>query len=116
MKNTLTTNPITTITFLVMASASLLTLPAITHAAQELVPVEGANYNVSDSMSNNLRLLRGKKVNVTLDSGNTMSGVVKDVGDKLVHIEKLDGKEYFDGLVRIDSIDAIDIQFRTYKR
>ena len=67
-------------------------------------------------MADNLRLFRGLTVSLTLSSGKTFSGLIKDVGEKQVHLEKLVGKEYFDALVRIDSIEAIDARFRTIKR
>jgi hypothetical protein len=45
-----------------------------------------------------------------------MAGVVKEVGDHLVHLEKLDGKEYFDALIRVESINAMDARFRDVQR
>jgi hypothetical protein len=42
--------------------------------------------------------------------------LVKGVGDHLVHLEKLAGKEHFDALIRIDRIDAIDARFRQIQR
>lgn len=100
----------------VLIFGNLIALPEIANAKQETVAVDGAGYNVTTSLSNNLRLYKGKKVTLTLDSGKTMAGTVKDVGDQLVHLEKIEGKEYFDALIRIDSINSIDARFRTYKR
>ena len=116
MKNTTGKKLITTITLVILTTASLLTLSTSTIAAVELVPVEGARYNASDSMPNNLRLFIGKRVNVLLNSGKTIAGYVKDVGEKFVHLEKLDGKEFYDALIRIERINSIDIQFRSPKR
>jgi hypothetical protein len=33
-----------------------------------------------------------------------------------MHLEKLDGKDYFDALLRIDNISAIDTRFRDIQR
>ena len=101
---------------LAVASGMLTTLPTGALAAQQLVPVEGADYNVGASLTDNLKAFIGKKVYLTLDSGSIFAGSVKAVGDHLIHLEKLEGKEYFDALVRIDSISAIDTRFRQFQR
>ncbi len=67
-------------------------------------------------MGDNLKTFIGKKVFVTLNSGKSLMGVVKAVGSHLVHLEKVQGKEHFDALVRIESINAIDARFREIKR
>ena len=90
--------------------------PTETEATSQIVAMEGITYNVNASMSNNLKSLIGKKVYVTLDSGQTMAGFVKKVGEHLLHLEKLDGKEYFDALIRIKKISAIDTRFRNIQR
>ncbi len=95
----------------------LMSFPTATVAAKpEIVAVEGVSYNVNASMGDNLKSLYGKRVSVTLNSGKTSTGLVKIVGEHLVHIEKLVGKEYFDALIRIEDISAIDTMFRKLKR
>ena len=81
-----------------------------------VVPVEGASYRTTTSMSDNLEHLRGKRVTLTLDSGATVSGQVASVGPRLVHISHLSGKEYFDALVEIESISALETRFRESRR
>jgi len=97
-------------------SATFFTLPAEVEGKTVVVPIEGMSYHVDSSLADNLKSLIGKKVYVTLDSGKTFAGFVKEVGIHLIHLEKLDGKEYFDALIRIESIDAIDVRFRDYQR
>ena len=92
--------------------AAMLLLPAVGQAEMKVVPVEGVGYDVGASLVDNLRTLVGKRVYVTLDSGKVFAGTVKEVGDHLLHLEKLDRKDFFDGLIRIDSIGAIDTRFR----
>ena len=53
---------------------------------------------------------------MTLDSGKTLAGLVKGVGNHLIHLEKLDGKDYFDALILIEHISAIDVKFRDFQR
>jgi hypothetical protein len=116
MKNTMVTYWMFGLFFLTLVFGGLLVLPGNVDAKQELVPVEGANYNVNATLANNLRTLKGKRINVTLDSGKIMAGMLKDVGDKLIHLEKLEGREHFDALISIDNINSVDTRFRTYKR
>jgi len=73
---------------------------------------EIASYTINASMADNLKAFTGKNVNVTLDSGTSLAGYVKEVGPELLHLEKLSGKEYYDALIRIDDISAIDTRFR----
>jgi len=77
--------------------------------------VEEISYDVNSFLADNLRSLIGKKVYVALDSGNTFAGFVKEVGSDLIHLEKLDGKDYFDALIKIESINAIDTRFRGFQ-
>jgi small nuclear ribonucleoprotein (snRNP)-like protein len=80
------------------------------------VPIEGVSYNVKTSLADNLKTLVGKRVYVTLDSGTTFIGTVKEVGDHLLHLEKLDRKDYFDALIQIKNIIALDTKFRDFAR
>jgi hypothetical protein len=97
--------------------AAILLMPSATAgAASNLVAVEGVSYNVDASLADNLAILIGKKVYVTLESGKTLSGFIKAVGPHLLHLEKLAGKDYFDALIRIERISAIDTRFREVKR
>ena len=91
-------------------------LPAEAEAKTEVVAIEGISYSVNSSLSDNLKSLIGKKVYVTLNSGKTFTGFVKEVGNHLMHLEKLEGKDYFDALLRIEDISAIDTKFRNIQR
>ena len=97
----------------------LLSIPALStrlEAGANIVEIQGIAYNVNASMADNLKAFVGKVVYVTLDSGATFTGNIKAVGAHLVHVEKLQGKEFFDALVAIDRICAIDTRFRDYQR
>jgi small nuclear ribonucleoprotein (snRNP)-like protein len=85
-------------------------------AENKIATIEGIGYNVNSSMTDNLKALTGKVVYISLDSGKTYTGIVKAVGDHLVHVEKLEGKEYFDALISIQNIRAIDTRFRDFQR
>ncbi len=102
----------TVVVFLLITS--IFVLPSVADA--KATPIEGVSYFVNASIKDNLKSFVGKKISVTLKSGNTFTGKVKDVGNNLIHLEKLgDGKDFYDALIRIEEIIAIDTQFRAYK-
>jgi small nuclear ribonucleoprotein (snRNP)-like protein len=100
----------------ILFSVVLFTLPKEATAKPKVVAIEGMSYNVNSSLADNLKSLVGKKVSVTIVSGKTLSGFVKEVGIHLIHLEKLEGKDYFDALIRIENISAIEAMFRNYQR
>ena len=78
--------------------------------------VPGAKFEVSFSMKENLKAYIGKDVLIHLRSGKTFQGYVKAVGDQAVHLEKLaGGRDFYDALIRIDDISAIEAKFRDMK-
>ncbi len=52
----------------------------------------------------------GKRVAVRLDSGEEIEGTIVTVGDGLVHIAKLSGKDFYDAILRINRISAVRIR------
>jgi len=93
----------------------LSTLPVIsTHALAETktTAIDDVSYTIDKPLADNLQTLIGKKVTITLHGSNTMTGTVKDVNNILLHLEKLEGKEYFDALIVVDDISAIETRFR----
>ncbi len=70
--------------------------------------------NVNATIEENLKSMMDKKAYITLDSGKTFIGVVKEVGEKLVKLERLDDKEFHDALLSIDSITAIHSRTRNF--
>ena len=75
--------------------------------------VQGAKFEVSYSIMENLKAYIGKDVLIHLRSGKTFQGYVKAVGDQAVHLEKLaGGRDFYDALIRIDDISAIEAKFR----
>ncbi len=55
----------------------------------------------------------GKRVSVILDSGTAYEGILIKVGDHLVHISKLTGKEYFDAVIRIEKISGLVVRAKS---
>lgn len=54
----------------------------------------------------------GKRVSVKTDSCEAMEGTVEKVGDQLVHISRLSGKDFYDAVVRIDRINSVVIRVK----
>lgn len=83
----------------------------------KIVPIEGQAFvmeRTGSSISDNLNALQGKRVTVTFESGKQYTGTIKSVKGGLLHLEKIEGKEFFDALIRVDSIVAIEARFRKY--
>ena len=90
-------------------------LPQTANAGAKPIPIKGVGYQVNASMEDNIKTLVGKKVTIYLDSGSTLSGYLKEAGNHLIHLEKLDRKNFFDALIKMDKIIAIDAQFKQYE-
>jgi len=71
-------------------------------------------FNLSSSLENNLRLLAGKNVSVTLASGSAITGNIKEVKNGLLHLQKLSGKSFYDALIRTKDICAFEAQVRGF--
>ena len=83
--------------------------------ARSVVALEEASFNVSGSIKDNLKTYVGKDVLIHLRSGKSFQGYVKSIGDHFVHLEKLSGREFYDALIRIEDISAIETKFRDMK-
>ena len=84
--------------------------PQTTQAAAS--PKEFVQLNAAIPPADNLIAMKGRTVAVSLSSGQIMTGVVKEVQNNLLHIEKLSQKEFFDALIRVDQIIAIEVRVR----
>jgi hypothetical protein len=67
----------------------------------------------SDTMRDVLSEYSGKVLALRLESGEELEGTVTMVGNGLVHISKLTGKEFYDAVVSIDKISAVRMRMRT---
>jgi len=67
----------------------------------------------SDTILSILQKNAGQTVELRMTSGEKIGGKVEKVGDKLVHLSKLTGAEYYDALV--DTSDVAAVVVRTSK-
>jgi len=54
----------------------------------------------------------GKRVIVRLETGENLEGTVTKVGENVVHIAKIAGRDFYDAVVRIDRISAVLFKVR----
>ena len=75
-------------------------------------PAAPPQLSVDIPLTENLTALKGKMVTVTLSSGQAISGMVKDVKNGLLHLEKLSQKDFFDAVIVVDKISAVEVRVR----
>jgi hypothetical protein len=102
-----------------LAMAIIVASPAFVNQAsaeaKKPAPVEGAMFDTSFPLKENLKTFMGKDVHLLLRSGQTVQGYLKSVGDHFVHLEKLAGRDFYDALVRMEDISAVEARFREMK-
>jgi len=90
-----------------LALAAALSLPLSADAQGKLQVQPG------DTMKTVLQGQMGQRVSVVLTTGpGEIAGVVTMVGDKVVHLSGLTGREYFDAVIALDQIAAVVIRVR----
>lgn len=85
-----------------------LSVPAFTASAQDAK----LEVRSGDVVKTVLERQVGKRVGLVLTTGPELSGVVTAVGDHVVHIAELSGREFFDAVVPLDRISAVVIRAR----
>ena len=66
----------------------------------------------ADAIKVNLERQVGKRVRLRLVSGQDVEGTVVAVGTAGVHIARLAGMDFYDGVVRLDQIAAVIVRVR----
>lgn len=99
----------------VMLFAAMYVIFPAAAQARSAVAVEDAKFDTANSIKDNLTTYIGKDVVIHLRSGKTFQGYVKSIGDHLIHMEKLSSREFYDVLIRIEDITAIEAKFREMK-
>jgi hypothetical protein len=67
----------------------------------------GFKIEANATMHDVLAQQAGKRATLRLGSGAEIEGTITLVGDQLVHISRLTGKEFYDAVVSIDRISAV---------
>jgi hypothetical protein len=88
----------------VLLIAATLACPALPGAAAELRV--GAN----DTVQSVLAAQKGARVTVRVRSGQDITGVVRDVNQRVVQIGAVSGREFFDAVVPLEAVDAVFVR------
>ena len=81
--------------------------PPVAYAQDGKLEVRSA-----DTVKSVLERQVGKRVSVVLGTGTELSGVVSSVGDKVVHLSELSGREFFDAVVSLEHVRAVVLRVR----
>ncbi|MBI1731709.1 MAG: hypothetical protein HYR49_02935 [Gammaproteobacteria bacterium] len=68
--------------------------------------------NKSDTTASVLAAQKGNRVTIKLQSGEELSGKVVAVGDSVVQLGELAGREFFDAVIPISSVGAVIVRTR----
>ena len=77
-------------------------------ADEQKYEMKSAATTVKDVLSENIN----KRVIVRMDTGDALEGTVSKVGDSLVHLSKISGRDFYDAVVRMDKISAVLFKVR----
>jgi hypothetical protein len=91
-------------------AASLLALASDAPAQGPATKPDAVKLDVAETLQANLARCVGQKVELVLVSGKSLVGTVKAVGTAGVHLGALEGKEFYDALVRTDQISAVVVR------
>ncbi|OQX18443.1 MAG: hypothetical protein BWK76_07525 [Desulfobulbaceae bacterium A2] len=69
-------------------------------------------FDLNRPLPENLLAFKGKTISVTLLSGQSVTGVVKDVKNGLLQLEKLAQKDFFDAVIVVDKIGSVEARVR----
>ncbi len=89
---------------LLIASGLALGRPAIAEEKPELT----RSSTMHDVLASNV----GKRISLRTDGGETIDGTVTFVGDQLVHVSRLAGREFYDAVVRVDKVQSVTFRAR----
>jgi fumarate reductase subunit C len=105
-KNLFVSNVVLAALLMISLTVSIQSVQAAGEAKQYV------QFNAGITLADNLTALKGKTVTIYLVSGQSMTGIVKDVKDTVLHLEKISQKEFYDALIRVDLISAIEARVR----
>lgn len=85
---------------------------AATLAFSGMVAAAPLAVSKGDTVAGILSAQKGNRVTVKLQSGEELSGKVMVVGDGVLQLGELAGKEFYDAVVPLGSVEAVIIRVR----
>jgi len=92
-------------TMRVVAAAMLLASVAVARADE-------GGLSTAGTMRDALGKLAGKDVEVVLSNGKSYRGKVGSVGNETVLVTQIAGKEFYDVLIELDEVAAVEVRVR----
>ena len=88
---------------------------ALCFAGSPAAAEEGKKFEIrqGDTVKSLLDDRVGQPVTLILSSGQEITGKVAAVGDALVHLTQLSGREFFDAAVGLDSVAGVVVRVRS---
>jgi len=93
---------------LVIAALCITAYSPVLMAAERGYELKAGSVSIKEVLLENT----GKRVILKMEAGEAIEGTVTRVGDSVVHISKIAGREFFDAVVRIDKISAVIFRVR----
>lgn len=74
---------------------------------------QGVSIAPADTIPSIVVAQKGKRVTLRLRSGQELTGVVRQATDRLVVLGELSGREFFDAVIPMESVEAVIIRTRS---
>lgn len=71
-----------------------------------------AKISSGDTIETVVAAHKGKRVTLRLESGQELTGVVRDSSKELAVLGALSGREFFDAVVDLDKVEAVIVRTR----
>jgi hypothetical protein len=88
----------------VLLIGATLACPALPAAAAEL------RITGNDTVQSVLTAQKGARVTVRVRSGQDITGIVRDVNQRVVQIGAVSGREFFDAVVPLEAVEAVFVR------
>lgn len=92
-------------------AAVIVVVSGLTYTSNVMAEEKKMEINTSYSLKQTLGSFNGQRVLLKTDAGD-VEGTVTSVGDHIVHISKLAGKDFYDAVVVIDRISSVVFRAR----
>ena len=76
------------------------------------VYAQGLTVSATDTTQSVVAGQKGKRITLRLRSGQELSGTVRESSDRLIVLENVSGREFFDAVVPIDAVEAVFVRTR----
>lgn len=90
----------------------LAAIAALCAALAAPAQAQGLSVSAADTTASVLAAQKGKRVTLRLRSGQEIAGTVREATERVVVLDALAGREFFDAVVPIDAVEAVLVRNR----